>query len=271
MSITMYAYMNFDFVSDAIDLLCAGVSWHGGKFSSARSTSKDKDFPNLSEQDLAQIAKGMLLEGRSLVKVDSINGKIIARQIGNTQEAEGNTVISIERRESDLFPGGEPILERVGSSIQLYEKALEDLPSNPTLAGPLNNALSMIHSVLGVPRAMVNQTRFSQLPVEVLMDGALHYQSEVESLRWNILAGLNEAGFHIAGLMDLQAVVWDWNENWMISAPCNYGHVYQVFLSKGIALDPIRDSELGGMKQALQAGLISNKAYTECAASYGIR
>ncbi len=270
MNTTIAAYRKHDFIRTSIDLLCAGVSWRGGTFLAHPAVPQDKILPILDEQSLTRLAKSMLLEGKALVAVTTTQGTISLAQIQSAEDAKDETIISIERVESSFSPGGEPILERVSSNIELYEKALEQSLINPAVTEILNFALPSIHSALAIPSVMLDETRFTQVPVQALMMGAIQYQAEVESLRHNLRFGLNEVCSLIAEAMDIEVVEWDWNEEWITSGPCKFGHVYQVFRSKGIALDPIMNSELGGMKLALQARLISNQTYAECAASYGI-
>ena len=269
MTITRNAYEKHNFIRTSIDLLCAGVSWRGGSFISEED-GKGKNLPALDEELLVEFARSMLLDGKAYVGVTSTEGKFKIEQIPDPDASKSETIITIERVESSFSLKGEPILERIGSNIELYEKALEQYSIIPAADELLDYVLPSIHSSLAIPSSMLDQTRITQVPVEALMMGAIQYQAEVEQLRHNLRYGLNQIGDLVAGILDIDIVSWEWNENWIVEGPCKYGYVYQVFKSKGIALSPIMDSELGGMKLALQAGLISNHTYSECAASYGL-
>jgi hypothetical protein len=118
---------------------------------------------------------------------------------------------------------------------------------------------------------MLDAARAARVPVEALMMGAIQFQSEVEQLRHTIRFGLNNAGELLAEKFNAGVIEWKWNSHWLVEGPCKYGHVFQVFRSKGIDLAPIMNSELGAMKLAVEAGFISNRTYAECAETYGIR
>jgi len=274
MSITNEAYKNLDFVRDAIDLLSAGASWRGGRFIANHSASYDLNLPVLNQQTLSHLTRAMLLEGKAFVKIESTNEGVNVKQIQSSGDPNDDYIIVIERGESNLFPKGEPILDKFESQIDLYvnfmglSKTNYDL--NNSVKSLLINARSKMLSELGVPYCLLDISNISQVPVVSLMEGANQYKFKVDSLRWNLMRGLDDVGFHLSGLLGIEAVSWDWNLKWNIQRPCQYGHVYQLFLSKGIKLDPIKESELGGILLDLQAGLISKITYAECAATYGM-
>jgi hypothetical protein len=270
MTDTVTAYNKHDFIRNSVDLLCAGAAWRGGKFVAQPNTIPENIISALDKDALALLVKSMLLKGVALVAVTTEQDHVSVSHIHSTNDAQGKTVIRIERVESSFDPTGEPILQRVITNVELYEKAMEQIPYNSDAVELLRYVLPSIHSALAIPPSMLDQTRISKTPVEELITGAIKYKSEVDSLRHNLRYGLNEVGDVFADTLAIESIQWEWNEEWILSGPCKFGHVYQVFLSKGITLDPIKNSELGGMKFAVQTGLLSNKTYDECATSYGV-
>ncbi|RJP54141.1 MAG: hypothetical protein C4586_00365 [Anaerolineaceae bacterium] len=271
MTITRQAYAKHDFIRTSIDLLCAGVSWRGGKFIAHNSNLQAKILPTTDDAFLEQVAKSMLLDGQAFIEVSNAEGKLGITQITAPAASKVGIIITIERVESSFSPKAEPILERVGSHIELYEKAHEQLATNSVAVELLSYALPAIHTALAIPSSMLDQSRFAQMPVEALMMGAIQYQSEVRQLRHNLRFGMNQVGNLVGEKLEIDYVSWEWNDEWITEGPCKYGHVYQIFQLKGINLTPIMNSELGGMKLAVQAGLISNRTYAECAESYGVK
>lgn len=274
MSITYEAYKNLDFVRDAIDLLSAGASWGGGRFNANHSAPYDLNLPILNQQTLNHLTRTMLLEGKAFIKIESTNEGVNVKQIQSSSDPNNDYIIVIERGESDLFPKGEPILDKYEFQINLYLKFMGLLKTNYNLDNSVKslliNARSIMLSELGVPYCLLDISNISQVPVELLMEGANQFKFKVDSLRWNLMRGLDNVGFHLSGLLGINVGSWDWNLKWNNQKPCQYGHVYQMFLSKGIELEPIKEAELGGMLLDLQAGLISEKTYTECVATYGM-
>ncbi len=194
MTITRKAYEKHDSVRTSIDLLCAGVSWRGGKFIAHESDVQGATLPAIPEESLVQLAKSMLLEGYAFVEVTKTESEVDVAQIPTPDASKGGTITTIERVESSLSPKGEPILEHVGSEIELYEMTLEQLSTNFAAAELLGYELSAIHSALAIPSSMLDNTRLTQIPVDTLMMGAIQYQSEVKQLRFNLQSGLNEVG-----------------------------------------------------------------------------
>lgn len=269
MTITRQAYEKHEFIRTSIDLLCAGASWHGGRFI-FREDTHSKKIPSINIQFLEQFAKSLLLDGQAFIEIINENETVSITQIAVPESLKGGAVIDITREESSFFPGAAPILERFDSQIKLYEEILRLLENNPNLIDLLGNVLLGIQSALAIPSYMLDQTRYSKIPVEQLMIGATIYHSEVKQLRHIINYGLDQVGESIATILGLDDTRWEWEIDWTFDGPCKYGNVYQVFKSKGFILTPILNSEIGGMKIALENGLISNHLFTECKKIYDI-
>ena len=91
------------------------------------------------------------------------------------------------------------------------------------------------------------------------MAGAIQFKSEVDFLRHNIRFGLDQLAEPIGQALGISDLEWNWNHQWLPAGTCKYGHVYQVFRSKGLLLEPIRASELGGIRLAVNSGLLSGQ------------
>jgi hypothetical protein len=124
MTITRVAYERHSFVQTSIDLLCAGASWRGGAFIAREEELQSQNLPEVSEKMLTEIAKSMLLDGQAHVEVTETEGKVGVTQISSADSPKGGTIITIERVENGFSPKGVPILERIGSNIDFYEKVL---------------------------------------------------------------------------------------------------------------------------------------------------
>ena len=269
MTITREAYEKHDFIRTSIDLLCAGASWQGGRFVVPRGDTNHTNFPTLIPEFLEQLSKSLLLDGQAFIEVSSAAGKIDIAQIETPKQSTVGTIIPIERVEDDISPEAIPILERFGDNIEICETMRKQLSVNPSAVILHEHALSAIHSALAIPSNLLDQSKYSQLPVEALMMGASQYRFEVSQLRHTLRYGLDEVGIIVAKGLNINDAIWEWNKDWVVDGFCEYGHVYQVFRSKGITLTPIMNSELGGAKKAVEAGLISQSTYAECAQSYG--
>lgn len=140
---------------------------------------------------------------------------------------------------------------------------------NPDAIEPLAFADRTIRSILSVPSILTDQASITQTRAEFLMTGAFHFQYEVEMLRTNIEYGLSGVAELIEEASGVELVHWTWNGEWKSQGMCRYGPVYQVFLRNGLDLYPIKDAELDGLRQLVEANLISNRTYQDCQASYG--
>lgn len=269
MTITRLAYEKHEFIRTSIDLLCAGVSWSGGKFIMRSGDAKGINLPLIDTEFLEELARSLLLEGKAFIEVSQVDGKIVIVQNETPNLSMGGKLVTILRTEDSFSPRPTPILEHVGSNIELYEKAIQQLPINPSSVEIVDYTRQAIHSSLAIPSVMLDQTNFLKIPVETLMTGAIQYQSEVNMLRNTLSYGLDQVGDLISNILDIEAVIWEWSIDWIVRGLCKYGHVYQVFKSKGIILTPIRNSELGWMDSAVKTSLIPNRLYAECLQSYG--
>jgi hypothetical protein len=265
---TLTAYQRHDFIRACVDLLCAGVAWRGGRFVAPANNIPGNIANALDEAILASLAKAMLLQGVASVVITGEAEHVAVSQFQSATESKGSTIIAIERVESSFAPKGEPVLGRVINYVELYEQLLAKDSLDSATIELIGDVLSPIYSALAISPLIVNQDRISQTPAQALMIGAIRFQSEVELLRHNLRYGLNQVGDVLADGLSIENIEWEWNEEWMPRGPCQYGHIYQVFLSKGIALGPIKISELGGKKLAVEHGLLSNRSYQECVATY---
>lgn len=271
MTDSLSAYQSHEFIRISIDLLASGVAWRGGSFSSSLSSVPSSIAKSIDEGRLAEIATQMLLQGRSLIRVVKQTDNSVLLELLKEDEADSSAgFTAVERVESSFLPSGRPILEPVLPSIDLYEQALQLGQAKPSALELLKYALPSIHSALAIPPTMLDQARISKTPPEFLMLGAIQFKSEVRSLRHNIQFGLDRVGEGISQVTGVQGIEWEWNEDWIPAGPCKYGHVYQVFSSMDLLLEPIRASELGGLQLAADNAIISRSTLGECASSYGV-
>lgn len=268
MTDSLAAYNSHDFIRTCIHLLAAGVAWSGGEFTSVTTTVPGTIAKAIQEQRLFDMTKSLLLLGRAYVKVAVTEGDGQVLQFPDAPGVSDPTIVEIKRNESEFEASGQPILQDVLPSIELYEKALDLARVSPAGLVLLGYSLPAIHSALAISPVMIDQGKISKTPPEVLMMGAIHFISEVELLRHSLRFGLDRVGEVLGDAVGISDLEWDWNNQWLPDGICKYGHVFQVFQSQGLVLEPVRASELGGLQLAATSGLISHATLVECQASY---
>jgi hypothetical protein len=266
---TAEAYQRHHLIKKAIDLLCAGAAWRGGSFLSNPSTAAELVSSLLDEGSIISITKSLLLHGKSVVAISPSTNTIELIQIEPDDAEEYPSSTTIQSAISSFLPQGEPILKGLESHLDLYEYAIHQSSHNPAVSSILPITLSSIHSALAIQPFMLDQDMVYNTPVQNLMASAIQYRSKVSSIRHNLQYGFNDISIQLAHILDLESVYWEWTGDWIPTGECKFGHVYQVFLSEGTALEPIKEYELGALMAAVKTGLVSKTRYKINQESYG--
>lgn len=267
MTFTSDAYLKHEFIKKSVDLLCAGAAWQGGSFVVDPTNESSKITPQVDTESLFSISKSLLLTGECILAILSNDSNEI--KFINRDEIDQNPIYTIIQRSiSSFMPEGDPILKGFDSQLELYEDTFDLISGNPAIIPFFKNARSSIHSALAIQPYMLDQDLVLNTPAQSLMASAIQYKSEVSNIRHNIKFGLDNLGMQLAQSLDLDYLSWEWNKEWIPQGQCKYGHVYQVFLSQGIALEPIKENELGALNIGVETGLIPQSLYTACKSSY---
>ncbi len=269
MSIDRKAYRDHDYIHRSIDILVAGAAWKAGHFASRASLGSVLPPDTVSPAALESIARDVLLDGRGYAAAQ-VNPK--APSFAPLQDPSklppGAVLVEFIRRVSSFEEPGQPILSRVYTSLELYEKALEQVRYNSAALDILAYAMAPLVSALSVQPYLLDQPQVPPTPIQALIVAAFNYQAEVRVLRHNLGYALDQLADKVADASGITDAYWAWHSEWTPEGMCRYGPVYQVLRRKGIDLSPVRDSELGGLAKLRDAGLISNARFQACAATY---
>ncbi len=263
------AYHDHSLIRDSIDLLAAGAAWKSGVFRSRSTDLPPSISDSVSSEGLVSIARDMLLDGRGYGEANLSPTDVSFAYLPDASKlSASSTLVEFVREQSSFDPPGTPILSNVYPSLDIYERALGQLSQNPAAAEVVAYAMAPLVSALGVQPVLLDQRQVAANHPLAVITAAFAFQFEVQLLRHNIAFALGQLAGDIAAAANIPDIYWSWEGEWNPQGMCRYGPVYQVFLSKGIDLYPVKQSELGGLAQLRDAGLISTTAYQECAASY---
>lgn len=268
MSESKDAYEKHSFIKKSIDLITAGSAWKGGYFHSDTQDIPSGISNSFSEERIRKIALEILLEGKVFVSVE-VNDTDLTFEMSNDSDpkSEGIEVFEFTRSRSSFDTPGQPILSKIMSNLEAYEEALSllDDPNNYKIIGTIKGTL---HDVLGVQPILLDTGVADKQVTLALKAAAQQYKFVVSSLRQNIQYVFDQIGMEISRNTELDNVVWRWNDTWKPEAMCEFGPVYQIFLSEGIDLRKIKEDELGALQIAVENELMPRSAYKKCLETY---